>query len=222
MLHLPRLLDAERLAALRAIAARAPWVDGRITAGGGAVERKRNEQVDEISPEGKEVGDAVMQALQRYPVFAAAAFPARVSRALMNRYAVGMEYGAHVDNPLMGGTEPLRTDLSATLFLSDPADYDGGELVVESLTGPQVIKLPAGDLFLYPATRVHYVAPVTRGVRLGVVIWIQSLVGDPEKRSLLFEMSRALNAIEQRYGSSLEITRLAACYARLVQRWAQT
>ncbi len=222
MLHLPNVLSADDLATLRQTATRAPWVDGRVTAGGGAILRKRNEQVDENSSDGRAVSDAVLKALARYPLFEAAAFPARVSPPLMNRYAPGMEYGPHVDNPLMGGGNPLRTDLSGTLFLSDPADYDGGELVVESLTGPQVIKLPAGDLFLYPATRVHDVAPVTRGVRLGVVIWIQSLVGDPEKRSLLFEMSRALNAIEQRYGSSLEITRLAACYARLVQRWAQT
>ena len=221
MLHLPEVLSAEDVAALRTTAARAPWVDGRITAGGGAVQRKRNEQVDEDSSEGRGVSEAVMKALQRYPLFEAAAFPARVSRPLMNRYAPGMEYGAHVDNPLMGGGNPLRTDLSATLFLSDPADYDGGELVVESLSGSPAVKLPAGDLFLYAATRVHHVAPVTRGVRLGVVFWVQSFVGDPEKRSLLFEMSRALHAIEQRHGASVEITRLAACYAQLVQRWAQ-
>ncbi len=221
MLHLPGLLSTDELASLRLAAGRAPWVDGRITAGGGAVQRKRNEQVDENSSDGRAVSEAVMKALQRYPLFEAAAFPARVSRPLMNRYAPGMEYGAHVDNPLMGGSDPLRTDLSGTLFLSDPADYDGGELVVESLAGRQVVKLPAGDLFLYPATRVHYVAPVTRGVRLGVVFWIQSLIGDAEKRSLLFEMSRALHAIEQRHGTSLEITQLAACYARLVHRWAQ-
>ena len=221
MLRLPEVLSTEEVAALRTTAARAPWVDGRITAGGGAVERKRNEQVDEDSSEGRAVSEAVMKALQRYPLFEAAAFSARVSRPLMNRYAPGMEYGAHVDNPLMGGGNPLRTDLSATLFLSDPADYDGGELVVESLSGAPAVKLPAGDLFLYAATRVHHVAPVTRGVRLGVVFWVQSFVADPEKRSLLFEMSRALHAIEQRHGSSLEITRLAACYAQLVQRWAQ-
>jgi PKHD-type hydroxylase len=221
MLHLPEVLSAEDLASLRQAAARAPWVDGRVTAGGGAVQRKRNEQVDEASGDGRAISEAVMKALARYPLFEAAAFPARVSRPLMNRYAPGMEYGAHVDNPLMGGRDAMRTDLSATLFLSDPADYDGGELVVESPAGAPAIKLPAGDLFLYPATRVHHVAPVTRGVRLGVVFWVQSFVSDPEKRSLLFEMSRALHAIEQRHGSSLEVTRLAACYAQLVQRWAQ-
>jgi PKHD-type hydroxylase len=121
----------------------------------------------------------------------------------------------------MGGSDPLRTDLSATLFLSDPADYDGGELVVDSLAGRQAVKLPAGDLFLYNATRIHQVMPVTRGQRLGLVFWVQSLVGDPEKRSLLFEMSQALYLLEQRHGTSTEMTQLAACHARLVQRWAQ-
>ena len=221
MLHLPRILSAEEIASLRQAAARAPWIDGRVTAGGGAVQRKRNEQVDEHSAEGRAIADAVLGALKRYPLFEAAAFPARVSRPLMNRYAPGMEYGPHVDNPLMGGSDPLRTDLSATLFLSDPADYDGGELVVDSLAGRQAVKLPAGDLFLYAATRVHQVMPVTRGQRLGLVFWVQSLVGDPEKRSLLFEMSQALYLLEQRHGTSPEVTQLAACHARLVQRWAQ-
>ena len=221
MLHLPRVLDAEQLALLRAIAARAPWIDGRVTAGGGAAQLKRNEQVDETSADGEILADAVMKALQRYPLFAAAAYPARLSHALMNRYRPGMEYAPHVDNPLMGGTNPLRTDLSATLFLSDPGDYDGGELVVESLAGRQSVKLPAGDLVLYPATRVHFVAPVVRGTRVAVIFWVQSLVADAEERSLLFEMSQALAMLEQQHGPSAEITRLAACHAGLVHRWAQ-
>lgn len=221
MLHLPRVLDPERVAALRTLALRAPWVDGRVTAGGGAVQAKRNQQIEEASAEGRDIADAVMQALERYPAFAAAAFPARVSRALVNRYGAGMEYGSHVDNPLMGGTRPLRTDLSATLFLSDPGEYDGGELVVDELVGTQAVKLPAGDLFLYNATRVHRVNPVTRGARLAAVFWVQSMVADPEQRTLLFEMSQALAALEYRHGASPEIARLAACHARLVHRWVQ-
>ncbi|MDQ2916817.1 MAG: Fe2+-dependent dioxygenase [Casimicrobiaceae bacterium] len=221
MLHLPKVLTTETLAALRSMAARATWIDGRATAGGAAAQLKRNEQVDERSDDGNVIAETVLKALQRHALFEAAAFPARVTRPLMNRYAPGMEYAPHVDNPLMGGSNPLRTDLSGTLFLSDPGDYDGGELVVDSLAGRQGVKLPAGDLFLYPATRVHYVAPVTRGVRLGAIFWIQSLVGDTEKRSLLFEMSRALQALEQQHGPSPEITQLAGCYARLVHRWAQ-
>jgi PKHD-type hydroxylase len=221
MLHLPKVLTAEELTKLRDAAARAPWVDGRATAHGAAAERKRNQQVDETSADGRAIAAAVMQALQRYPVFAAATFPARVSQPMMNRYAPGMEYGPHVDTSLMGGIDPLRTDLSGTLFLSEPSDYDGGELIVDSSSGRQAVKLPAGDLFLYPSTRVHYVAPVTRGARLGVVFWIQSLIGDPERRSLLFEMSQLLFALEQQRGQTAVITQLTACYHRLVQMWAQ-
>jgi PKHD-type hydroxylase len=221
MLHLPKILTAEEIASLRSSAERAPWIDGRITARGVAAQRKRNAQVDETTDEGRAIASAVMQALQRHGAFAAAAFPARVSQPLMNRYAPGMEYGPHVDNSLMGGSDPMRTDLSGTLFLSDPADYDGGELIVESANGRQTVKLPAGDLFLYPSTQVHFVAPVTRGARLGVVFWIQSLVRDSEKRLLLFEMSQALLAVEAQRGPTPEVMQLTACYHRLVQMWAQ-
>ena len=162
-----------------------------------------------------------MRALQRNVVFAAAAFPSRVSQPMMNRYAPGMEYGPHVDNSLMGGNEPLRTDMSGTLFLSDPTGYDGGELIVESPGGRQSVKLPPGDLFLYASTRVHYVAPVTRGARLGVVFWIQSLVRDSEQRTLLFEVSQALSVLQQERGQTPDIMQLTACYHRLVQMWAQ-
>ena len=164
---------------------------------------------------------AVLVAALAFPVFASAAFRSRVTQPLMNRYAPGMEYGAHVDNSLIGGSEPLRTDMSGTLFLSEPSDYDGGELIVESSAGRQAIKLPAGDLFLYPSTRVHYVAPVTRGARLGVVFWLQSLVRDHEQRALLFEISQVLSAMQQERGQTPEIVHLTACYHRLMQMWAQ-
>jgi PKHD-type hydroxylase len=221
MLYLPQLLNAEEIASLRNLAARAPWIDGRTTARGAAAERKRNEQVDERTLDGNALAEQVLRALHRHPLFVAAAFPRRVSQPLMNRYAPGMEYGAHVDNSLMSGSEPLRTDLSGTLFLSDPGDYDGGELVVESSAGRQAAKLPAGHLALYPATRVHFVAPVTRGVRLAVVFWVQSLIADAERRALLFDMSQALSGLERQGNASPEAIQLAACYHRLVQMWAQ-
>lgn len=221
MFHLPQILTSAEIGELREMAARAPWIDGRATAGASAAPQKRNEQVDETTDAGRAIGAAVMRALQRNVVFAAAAIPFRVSQPMMNRYASGMEYGPHVDNALMGGNEPLRTDLSGTLFLSDPADYDGGELVVESPGGRQAVKLPAGDLFLYPSTRVHFVAPVTRGARLGVVFWIQSLVRDPEQRTLLFEISQSLAGVQQQFGQTRETVQLTACYHRLVQMWAQ-
>jgi len=221
MFHLPQILTTAEIRELRELAARAPWIDGRATAGASAAPQKRNEQVDETTDAGRAIGGNVMRALQRNVVFAAAAFPIRVSQPMMNRYAPGMEYGPHVDNSLMGGNEPLRTDMSGTLFLSDPADYDGGELFVESPGGRQSVKLQAGDLFLYSSTRVHYVAPVTRGARLGVVFWIQSLVRDPELRTLLFETSQALASLQQQHGQTREIVGLTACYHRLVQMWAQ-
>ena len=221
MFHLPQILSTAELSELRDLAVRAPWLDGRITAGASAAQQKRNQQVDETTDDGRAIAARVMKALQRNALFAAAAFPWRVSQPLMNRYAPGMEYGPHVDNSLMGGNEPLRTDMSGTLFLSDPSDYDGGELIVESSAGRQAVKLPAGDLFLYPSTRVHYVAPVTRGARLGAVFWIQSLVRDHEQRTLLFEISQVLSVLQQERGQTPEIVRLTACYHRLVQMWSQ-
>jgi len=221
MFHLPQIVTAAEISELRDLATRAPWLDDRVTAGASAAQQKRNQQVDETTDDSRAIGARVMRALQRNPVFASAAFRSRVTQPLMNRYAPGMEYGAHVDNSLIGGSEPLRTDMSGTLFLSEPSDYDGGELIVESSAGRQAIKLPAGDLFLYPSTRVHYVAPVTRGARLGVVFWLQSLVRDHEQRALLFEISQVLSAMQQERGQTPEIVHLTACYHRLMQMWAQ-
>ena len=221
MFHLPQIVTAAEISELRDLATRAPWLDDRVTAGASAAQQKRNQQVDETTDDSRAIGARVMRALQRNPVFASAAFRSRVTQPLMNRYAPGMEYGAHVDNSLIGGSEPLRTDMSGTLFLSEPSDYDGGELIVESPAGRQAIKLPAGDLFLYPSTRVHYVAPVTRGARLGVVFWLQSLVRDHEQRALLFEISQVLSAMQQERGQTPEIVHLTACYHRLMQMWAQ-
>jgi PKHD-type hydroxylase len=221
MFQLPQILTTAELNELRDLALRAPWLDGRVTAGASAAQQKRNQQVDETTDDGRAIAARVMRALQRNALFAAAVFPWRVSQPLMNRYAPGMEYGPHVDNSLMGGNEPLRTDLSGTLFLSEPTDYDGGELIVESSAGRQAVKLAAGDLFLYPSTRVHYVAPVTRGARLGVVFWIQSLVRDHDQRALLFEISQTLSVLQQQRGQTPEIIQLTACYHRLVQMWVQ-
>src|SRR3989440_6266214 len=205
MSPLPQTLSPAELSELRDLAVRAPWLDGRVTAGASAAQQKRNQQVDETTDDGRAIAARVMRALQRNALFAAAAFPWRVSQPLMNRYAPGMEYGPHVDNSLMGGNEPLRTDLSGTLFLSEPTDYDGGELIVESSVGRQGVKLAAGDLFLYPSTRVHHVAPVTRGARLGIVFWLQSLVRDHDQRALLFEISQTLSVLQQQRGQTPEI-----------------
>lgn len=221
MIFLPQVLGVDDIGQLRAVAERAPWVAGNVTAAGHAAQQKHNQQVDENSLDGDIIGQRVMAALQRHPVFATAAFPGRVTKPIMNRYAPGMEYGAHFDNPLMGGANPLRTDLSGTLFLSGPGDYDGGELIVETLHGRQAAKLPAGDLVLYPSTRLHYVAPVTRGLRLAVIFWVQSMVRDHEQRSLLLELWQALAGLEAARVERSEITRVAGVYHRLVQMWAE-
>jgi PKHD-type hydroxylase len=140
---------------------------------------------------------------------------------MFNRYVSGMQYAAHVDASIMGGAEPLRTDLSATLFVADPDAYDGGELIVESAQGQQAVKLPAGDLLLYPSTSVHRVAPVTRGERLALIFWVQSMVRDAAQRALLLELSQAISSLQPTLGDSADFNRLTACYHNLVRMWAQ-
>jgi PKHD-type hydroxylase len=220
MLHLPGVLTPAEVSELQQRAARAAWLDGRSTAAGEARDAKRNEQVDENSEDGRAIAALTMQALSRNAMFAQAAFPARVT-PLMNRYAPGMTYGMHVDGALMGGRDPLRTDLSGTLFLSDPVDYEGGELLVDGLQGRQSAKLPAGDLVIYPSTQLHAVMPVTRGVRLACVFWVQSIVSDPLQRTLLFEMAQALALLNDVAGARPEFLRLTGIYHRLVQMWAR-
>src|SRR5687767_10678098 len=169
LLHVPRVLTDAQVARCRELMARAAWVDGRVTAGHQSARAKDNLQIAEGTPEGRELGEIVVGALERNPLFVSAALPLRVFPPLFNRYDAGMTFGAHVDNAMRqvpGTGFRIRTDLSTTLFLSAPDDYDGGELVVEDTYGTQAVKLPAGDLILYPATSLHRVNPITRGSRL--------------------------------------------------------
>jgi PKHD-type hydroxylase len=222
MILISQVLSTAELAELHSLANRASWVDGSVTAGDGAVSLKRNQQVDETTADGKALATRVMTALRRHPTFAAAAIPAQVTPPLINRYGPGMEYRPHVDNSLMvGGAQPLRTDLSGTLFLTDPSAYDGGELVVETEQGRQTVKLPAGDLFLYPSTRLHWVTPVSRGTRVASIFWIQSLIRDESQRVLLLNMAQSIGALEAAVPDSPQLSRLASCYQQLVQMWAQ-
>jgi len=221
VLQVRQMLGPAELRQLRELAARASWTDGRATSGDPNESRKRNEQVDVASAEGQAAAQVVRDALRRHPMFAAVALPSRLSVPIFNRYAPGMHYAAHVDASIMGGAEPLRTDLSATLFVADPGAYDGGELIVESAQGQQAIKLPAGDLLLYPATSVHRVAPVTRGERLALIFWVQSMVRDAAQRALLLELSQAIANLEPTLGDSAEFNRLTGCYHNLVRMWAQ-
>jgi len=199
-------------------------VDGRETSGHLAARVKHNRQVDEGTPEAREMGNIIVTALERTPLFMAAALPLRVFPPLFNRYAPGMAFGAHVDNAireLTSSPQRVRTDLSATLFLSRPDEYDGGELVVDDTYGAHAVKLSAGDIILYPASSLHRVNPVTRGVRLASIFWVQSMVGDDAERSLLFDLDMAISQVTETSPDSPAVVALTGCYHNLLRRWSQ-
>ena len=196
LIRIPGVFDADALARARALLEDAPWTDGASTAGTQAVRVKHNQQLPVTCAPAQALQSMVLGALERHPVFFSAALPKRVFPPMFNRYGgAANTYGAHVDNAIRytpGRGERVRTDLSATLFLADPADYDGGELVIDDTYGEQRVKLAAGDLVLYPGTSVHRVEPVTRGVRVASFFWIESLVRSDEQRRLLHDMDRFL------------------------------
>ncbi|HEY2067921.1 MAG TPA: Fe2+-dependent dioxygenase [Rhizomicrobium sp.] len=222
LLRIPQLLSPDELAHCRERLADAGWVDGRVTAGPRAAQVKENLQLAYEDPMARELGQIVLGALERNPLFVTAALPRSVLPPLFNRYEPGMNFGAHVDNairPVHGTPHRIRTDVSATLFLSTPEEYDGGELVVEDTYGAHSVKLPAGDLILYPATSLHRVSPVTRGARNASFFWIQSLVQDDGERTLLFELDRAITEVGETSPDNPALTRLTACYHNLVRKW---
>ncbi|MEJ1969485.1 MAG: Fe2+-dependent dioxygenase [Rhizomicrobium sp.] len=222
LLHVPKVLAAEELATVRGRLAAAAWGDGRVTAGHQSVRVKENLQLAESGTEARELGMLVVRALERSGLFMSAALPAVVYPPLFNKYEAGMNFGAHVDNamrPIPGTGRRLRTDVSATLFLSAPEDYDGGELIVQDTYGSHSVKLPAGDLVLYPATSLHRVAPVTRGARVASFFWIQSMVKDDAERQMLFDLDRAILEISQSAPDSPAVLRLTALYHNLVRKW---
>lgn len=207
----------ERLAA-------APWGDGRVTAGYQSALAKNNLQLPEDCAEAVQLGQQVTEALARNMQFQSAALPHSIFPPLFNRYAQGHAFGVHVDNAIrthpVTGTR-LRTDLSCTLFLSDPADYDGGELIIEEGSGEQRIKLPAGSMVLYPATTLHSVAPVTRGARIASFFWVQSLIADQGRRSILFDMDIAIQSLRQRLGDDdPALIALTGSYHNLLRQWS--
>jgi PKHD-type hydroxylase len=222
-LHIPGVLSAGVLAQISAGLAEAPWDNGRITAGPQSGVVKNNLQLPENTSETRALGDMVLAALDRSSLFWSAALPARVYPPLFNKYQGGMEFGSHVDNAIRkmpGSAARIRTDLSATVFLSDPKTYDGGELVMETGLGAQSIKLPAGDMVLYPATSLHHVRPVTRGARLASFFWVQSLVQDDGERALLFELDQSVQALGAIHGTNdPEVLRLTGLYHNLVRKW---
>jgi PKHD-type hydroxylase len=224
LLQIPDVLTREQVAEARALMARAPWVDGRATAGHQSAQVKDNLQIPEGCPEHRALGDLVLGALERNALFISAVLPQRVFPPLFNRYDPGMTFGAHVDNAIRsvtGTPHRIRTDVSCTLFLADPDEYDGGELTVEDTYGEHAVKLPAGSAVVYPATSLHRVQPITRGSRIASFFWIQSMVRDDGQRQLLFDLDMAINRLRgdlaPDHPSPVQLT---GVYHNLLRRWA--
>lgn len=222
LLHIPGVFTKDEVATLRSRLDAGPWVDGNVTSGHQSATAKVNRQLPESSSEAIEVGALVTQALQANPMFVAAALPHTIFPPLFNAYEGGERFDLHVDNAIRqrDGVR-IRSDLSATLFLSEPDDYDGGELVIEEMYGPQSVKLPAGDLVLYPSKSLHRVTPVTRGQRVSSFFWIQSLVRDDADRETLFRLDVAIQRVSADKGPRDEaVLELTAVYHNLMRRWA--
>lgn len=225
LLHVPDVLSPEQVAQARTALDAAQWVDGRVTAGAQSARAKDNMQLPESHPVAREMGDMILAALQRSALFMSAALPLKVFPPLFNRYQGGQSFGTHVDNairPVAGTPHRVRTDLSATLFLSEPAEYDGGELSVEDTYGVHSVKLPAGDMILYPATSLHHVTPVTRGSRVSSFFWIQSMVRDDGQRTLLFDLDSTIQQLMADAPSHPAPVRLTGIYHNLLRQWADT
>ena len=226
LLHIPKILSPEEVLHAQSLLASAPWADGRASAGSQAQAVKNNEQLPHDCDAANQIRSLLLQGLDRNATFFSAALPKKVFTPRVNRYGGGSNfYGNHVDNAVRFAPDSglrVRTDISCTLFLSDPADYDGGELVVQDSAGPQQVKLPAGDLVLYAGTSVHQVTPVTRGTRLACFFWIESMVRSQEQRQLLFDLDMALLRLRQQHGEGPETTALTGTYHNLLRMWADT
>ena len=224
IVRIASVLSADELPAIRARLASGAWDDGRLTAGFQSAQVKANLQLRQNDPVAREASDAVLSALERSPLFVSAALPHHVFPPLFNRYGPGMSFGNHVDNAVRqipGTPHRLRTDVSATLFLNAPEEYDGGELIVEDTFGTHSIKLAAGDLVVYPASSLHRVSPVTRGVRQAAFFWIQSMVRDDGARALLFDLDSSIRDLTATGADRDSLVRLTHCYHNLLRRWAE-
>ncbi len=223
LLQIPDVLAAAQVTQARELLDRTEWIDGRVTAGHQSARAKDNQQLPEDHPTSRQLGDMILAALQRNPLFISAALPLRVFPPLFNRYEGGQSFGNHVDNAirqLPNSGVRIRTDLSATLFFSEPAEYEGGELVIEDTYGVHSVKLPAGHLVLYPSTSLHNVRPVTQGARVASFFWIQSLVRDDGARTLLFDLDNAIQRVAHDAPDSIAPVQLTAVYHNLLRRWA--
>jgi PKHD-type hydroxylase len=223
LLQIPDVLSVAQVAHARRLLDAADWVDGRVTAGRQAAQVKDNLQLPEDHPVAQELGDVILAALQNSPLFASAALPLRIFPPLFNLYRGGHSFGNHVDNAIrqISGTPlRIRTDLSATLFLAEPHEYDGGELIVEDTYGAHAVKLPAGHLILYPSSSLHRVQPVTKGARLASFFWVQSLVRDDAARTVLFDLDTAIQGLAADVPDHRSLVQFTAVYHNLVRRWS--
>lgn len=226
LIHLKNVLTPEELRQARALLAGSPWLDGRATAGSQAVQAKRNEQLPQTSDASRSLQALVLQALNRHALFFSAALPKKIFNPLFNRYGgAANHYGPHIDGAVMhshSDGQRVRSDLSCTLFLAEPHEYGGGELAIDDTYGGQRIKLPAGDMVLYPGTSLHEVLPVTRGYRLASFFWVESMVRSDEQRRLLFDLDMNLLRLRERHGECAETTALTGTYHNLLRMWADT
>lgn len=226
MLHVPEVLSAEVLAqvrdALHASLSTSEWTQGAASAGQQAKQNKQNRQLTAGTAAGGRLGGSITAALEHHPLFVSAALPRQVLPPLFNCYDGGGHYGNHVDNAIQRGAAltKVRTDVSVTVFISRPDEYDGGELIVEDTFGVHEVKLPAGDAVLYPSTSLHRVEPVTRGRRLAAVTWVQSMVRDDWQRAMLFNLDMTILRLRQRLGEAEEVVALTSHYHNLLRQWA--
>lgn len=224
LVQVAAVLTAGEVQTVRKLLAAAAWADGRLTAGYRSAEVKTNLQVPQADPAAQEASGLILRALERNALFISATLPHHVYPPLFNRYTPGMAFGDHVDNAVRqipGMAHRMRTDVSATLFLSAPAEYDGGELVIDDLYGSHSVKLAAGDMIIYPASSLHRVQAVTRGAREAAFFWIQSMVRDDGSRTLLYDMDSAIRELTARGADADSLLRLTGCYHNLLRRWAE-
>ncbi|ACL56084.1 Fe2+-dependent dioxygenase [Methylobacterium nodulans] len=225
LVHVPNVLTPAEIALCRARLEAGEWIDGRATAGQQAARAKHNLQIPEDSDTARELGELILRALGRSPLFNAAALPLRVLPPLFNRYDVGMSFRNHVDGAVRaipGAGMRLRADVSTTLFLTDPDAYEGGELVIEDTFGSHAVKLPAGDMIVYPATSLHRVEPITRGSRWSAFFWSQSMVKDDGRRALLFDLDQGITGVRRKLSDDDPAAiALTSCYHNLLRRWAE-
>jgi PKHD-type hydroxylase len=226
LIAVPQVFTKEKVQEIRALLDGAEWVDGKVTAGHQSAQTKFNSQIPESSPVAKQVGDLILRALGTNPLFRSAALPLQVFPPLFNRYAGGQMFGTHVDNAIRthgasGGR--IRTDLSCTLFFSEPEEYDGGELVVEDTYGSKSVKLPAGDMVLYPSTSLHHVTTVSRGARVSSFFWLQSMIRQDAQRTLLFDLDAAIQRMTPSNDPAAQqsVVQLTGVYHNLLRQWAE-